>query len=555
MSYLFAFNEDKDRQTTADWFASHPYDPEHVAAPPDPGFFTGFGSEALHGLERGAITGAAGVARTGIGLVAGAQGLLGGDAKGADAAFQALDQWEEGAVRSLTPGPGEVGWAGRVLGGALEGVGEFTAGLGGFGFGSEAGKQVAQAGGTTGEAVLAAGTAGAIGEAFRFPGVNLFNKTLTRRLVSGTAGIPILGEGGRVVQNALLGAAGRPDLQTPFSGTNLGAEIAQGLIFGALGRPEGGSSEERDAYNTLNQEADQQKGPLDSQPADLKSANANVSAKLAKLEELYTGRPTTPENLPPDLDEAKFTPDPQREEQDAQTQQEVRDFAKTNGVDVSEPLKEPKVEAPAEELAAGKVIGFSTAKGSTYKIEDDGTTTRNKALRPEHPGEQGLQPTSERTYYVTDKQADQLSLFQTQGDAKRITETKDGRLGVQYIEGKDKGKFEGRTVVEPQHEPKIGLTPVELWKEGQRVHFGNKITELHYAEPKAGERSKAISKEEVQPEKPQLPGFHYEFDDGQSLPWDEAQERLKQEYDESAKTQNALKAAGECLIGSFTNGT
>lgn len=121
---------------------------------------------------------------------------------------------------------------------------------------------------------------------------------------------------------------------------------------------------------------------------------------------------------------------------------------------------------------------FTTAKGSTYTVHPDGTTSRIKAERPEHPGEVGPQPRSMRTWYVTKDDADKLSEITARGAAKRqLAELPDGRVGVKYLEGKDAGKFEGRTVVRPSPTPQPGLHPVEIWADGS-VHFGNAITEI-----------------------------------------------------------------------------
>jgi hypothetical protein len=127
-----------------------------------------------------------------------------------------------------------------------------------------------------------------------------------------------------------------------------------------------------------------------------------------------------------------------------------------------------------------KAPEFTTAKGSVYKVNEDGTTTRDKAFRPEHGGaEQGPQPTSERTFYVTPEDANKLGEFQTRGaGSKSISAVDAGRVGVRYEEGKDAGKFEKRTVVGVQSSPSLGLVPVELWEGGKKVHFGNEITEV-----------------------------------------------------------------------------
>lgn len=157
----------------------------------------------------------------------------------------------------------------------------------------------------------------------------------------------------------------------------------------------------------------------------------------------------------------------------------------TTRAEVDKAAAEPASPAPA---SASSVIGFTTAKGSTYIVEADGRTTRDKAPRPEHPGakERGPQPTSDHTFYVASEDAIKLAEIQAQGGpATRVAAMGDGRYGVQYVEGRDKGKFERRTVVKGESAPAVGLTPVELWKDGRRVHFGNAITAVRTAQPAA----------------------------------------------------------------------
>lgn len=136
---------------------------------------------------------------------------------------------------------------------------------------------------------------------------------------------------------------------------------------------------------------------------------------------------------------------------------------------------------PSQQVPTG--VTFTTAKGSTYRVNEDGTTTRDKAYRPEHgEKEQGPQPQSERTFYVTPEEANKLGEFQTQGNGKKaVVQHENGQWGVRYEEGKDAGKFERRTMVTPKYEPAAGLMPVEIWKGGSRVHFGNEITEVRAA--------------------------------------------------------------------------
>lgn len=153
----------------------------------------------------------------------------------------------------------------------------------------------------------------------------------------------------------------------------------------------------------------------------------------------------------------------------------------------------------AERITANPIT-FKTSKGSTYRVDGDGTI-RNKAYRQEHGvAEQGIQEKSQKTFYVDDKGLNALGEFQTKGTEKVVSQTTDGRYGIKYVTGKDAGKFEKRTVTEVHTEPAVGLHPVELWNDGKTVHFGNKITEVNREEPpvKLEQINKApMSSEEV----------------------------------------------------------
>jgi hypothetical protein len=138
---------------------------------------------------------------------------------------------------------------------------------------------------------------------------------------------------------------------------------------------------------------------------------------------------------------------------------------------------------------------FTTAKGSTYVAHADGTTTRNKAARPEHPGEEGPQARSSRTWYVTPEQAQLLGEVQIPNGPKReIGELQSGRIGVRYTSGSQAGKFERRTVVQPQTQPGVGMVPVEVWQ-GKKtgVHFGNEITDVSAAQQNLTPESSAVA--------------------------------------------------------------
>lgn len=160
----------------------------------------------------------------------------------------------------------------------------------------------------------------------------------------------------------------------------------------------------------------------------------------------------------------------------------IEHYEPQEAIAVSEKEEEPVVET------------FTTSKGSTYQVNEDGTTTRMKAPRGEHPGEEGLQPQSEKTWYVTPEDSLKLGEIQTKGEGKKIVELPNGQLGVQYTGGKDAGKIEKRTLVDYSKQPKEGMIPVESWKSGEQVHFGNEITQVQGARAK---KTKAPLSEEV----------------------------------------------------------
>lgn len=177
-----------------------------------------------------------------------------------------------------------------------------------------------------------------------------------------------------------------------------------------------------------------------------------------------------------------------------------------------------------------EIVGYTTAKGSTYLVDPDGRTTRDKAARPEHPGDSGPQPKSDATYYVTEREANLLGEFQTQGGKRSIGQMSDGRIGVRYEEGKNAGKFERRTVVAPRREPEVGLIPVEVWKGGKRVHFGNKITEVRRTR---GTAQSIQGRETVDPTDNVVKAIEH------------AEKILSRETDTGTPTADALKMATE----------
>lgn len=132
-----------------------------------------------------------------------------------------------------------------------------------------------------------------------------------------------------------------------------------------------------------------------------------------------------------------------------------------------------------------KVTQFKTAQGSVYKVNADGTTTRNKAARKEHPGDSGVKETSARTVYVSKHDAQALApiseanwRYLVKGETISLisrTHERPWRLVGQFSSD-----------VTYHTTPQKGMVPVELWQTSKlmggdsykKVHFGNEITEI-----------------------------------------------------------------------------
>lgn len=137
---------------------------------------------------------------------------------------------------------------------------------------------------------------------------------------------------------------------------------------------------------------------------------------------------------------------------------------------------------------AASPVGFKTAKGSTYRVEADGTTVRDKAFRPEHgEADQGIKPKTDKTLYLDSEGARALApvegswrmFVHPDGTVSMIVKNDDGRWGV----GPTSRNIPASTT------PGLGKIPLELWTVDDTVkgptgtayrvaHFGNEIVEL-----------------------------------------------------------------------------
>ena len=138
---------------------------------------------------------------------------------------------------------------------------------------------------------------------------------------------------------------------------------------------------------------------------------------------------------------------------------------------------------------AASGVSFTTAKGSTYQVNDNGTTTRNKSYHPEHGIEdQGEQPTSHQTVYVDRAGLNKLGMFQGTAPEGLVHQlvTNNGVAAVRQVDattGQATPEYQ-QSVTQVHSEPAVGLYPVEIWNNGGTVHFGNKITGVSNAPAK-----------------------------------------------------------------------
>ena len=129
-----------------------------------------------------------------------------------------------------------------------------------------------------------------------------------------------------------------------------------------------------------------------------------------------------------------------------------------------------------------QTTGFTTERGSTYTVDSEGRTTRNKAKRAEHGNDSGLKPTSDKTVFVSSEAAQEIGMMQglNRESEASVSITNKGiklswKSGVSE-DGKPYGKINTK-LIPYTDKPEIGKHPVEFWDNGN-YHPGSKITKL-----------------------------------------------------------------------------
>lgn len=139
----------------------------------------------------------------------------------------------------------------------------------------------------------------------------------------------------------------------------------------------------------------------------------------------------------------------------------------------------------SEPETPAKVKSFKTAKGSSYTVNEDGTTERVKAARPEHPGDEGKKERSARTVYVHPETAKEIGMWQTMSNSGKRLHLKDGKIILSSINPATGQR--GRDNIHGDdsftESPSIGAAPLELWQPNAQgmfsgTHPGNAIVEI-----------------------------------------------------------------------------
>lgn len=395
----------------------------------------------------------------------------------------------------------------------------------------------------------------------------------------------------RGATGALLEARGYPEMAAQYKmldGQAMFVDAVMGAAFGAGGVY---------AHNRMNPAAKPAKGepvpasPLPSDidtaltlnnmlhhnvdtapglPADTPSMAAHVAAVDKALDDLHAGRDV---NVSREVADANFIETPSavamREQVRAAVDEHMGDEwrglmnqAERRGLP-SDPefYSDGRAGAPDTTMAAdaksadvisSDLASFKTARGSTYTLHEDGTTTRVKAARDDagHEGDSGPKERSAKTYFAPVDAASALAI--PQGGGWRIIDHGDSTLSLS-TKGAD-----GRWGIAPSaknikvsSEPTSGSIPIELWKSEtvynkpayRGIHFGNEITEIT---PSAGKHSDAARPLNMAPI--DNPEFTIPPPDGGRVTARAAIEGADAEIAAAKNDASGFEAAAECAL-------
>lgn len=147
---------------------------------------------------------------------------------------------------------------------------------------------------------------------------------------------------------------------------------------------------------------------------------------------------------------------------------------------------------------------FRTSKGSTYSVDGNGRTVRDKALHEGHsPSDVGIKDRSEQTVYVNAADSSRVgSHFGLNKEARpKVVVRDDGIHLLSWNTAEGRWGRNGNPIPYTTS-PKVGESPVELWglkndpvlgTTASKVHAGNEITEV--GSPQAKTAAKTVLQE------------------------------------------------------------
>lgn len=165
---------------------------------------------------------------------------------------------------------------------------------------------------------------------------------------------------------------------------------------------------------------------------------------------------------------------------------------------VEEPATEPIIapEAVSEPPVApqGKLAGFTTAKGSTYVVDEQGRTKRDKAARKGHE-DSGPKELSAQTVYIAPENAAEVGAWQTSSaEGKRVRV--EGDEVTLLSKNPQTGEYGIDARFPKVDSPAVDMSPLELWDRNPKGWFrgnhpGSPITEIQYETPEQAESTSA----------------------------------------------------------------
>lgn len=222
-----------------------------------------------------------------------------------ETAFSALDKSVNPVIQYWTPGPNEIGTAGRLLAIPASIGGDLAAG-GPLGMianeGLNAGADIIDSGGSADTATqIALLRAGMTAAGLKVP---MIGSNLRQRLVAGVAGNVAIGSWGRDAEQDIMRVGGMPEGPGAADPASVGLDTLAGLMFGGLHHVM--TPSERAATSTLANAKNFMSDSAPGEPAGPVDSALHQQAMTTALEQVTAGQPV---NVDPRVADATFSGD------------------------------------------------------------------------------------------------------------------------------------------------------------------------------------------------------------------------------------------------------